>query len=99
MAIPITPTEDVEYVSPTEASERGYGSRASIHRWAQEGSIRSITVAGRLRVCAEDCEARMRENRVIQPRRAYKAVAQRLAKVAPAFTPEQKKQLVELLSN
>lgn len=41
----------------------------------------------------------MRENRVIQPRRAYKAVAQRLAKVAPAFTPEQKKQLVELLSN
>ena len=99
MAIPITPTEDVEYFSPTEASERGYGSRASIHRWAKEGSIRSIMMTDGLKVCAEDCEARVRERRVIQPRRAYSAIAQRLAQVAPVFTPEQKEQLVKLLSN
>lgn len=96
---PATTTEDLEYVSPTEAHERGYGSRASIQRWAKEGSVRSITLPDGMKVCAEDCEARAQERRVFQPRRAYNAIAQRLAQVAPAFTPEQKEQLVKLLSN
>lgn len=89
---------DEVYLSISEAIERGYSSRATINRWIKDGSVRALRMGDRTMVCEADLVARIEERKVLRPCHAYAAVAQRLAQLAPAFTSDQKKQLVELLS-
>lgn len=90
---------DEVYISIPEAIERGYSSRATINRWINDGSVRALRMGNRTMVCEADLVARIEERKVLHPRRAYAAVAQRLAQLAPVFSVKQKKRLVELLSD
>lgn len=89
------------YITVKSAVQRGYASRHTLMRWAQQKRIRSY-VSGRNRyVCAEDVE------RCLAERNAGKAtitademagrLAANIAQAMPALTDAQKRQLAELL--
>lgn len=92
------PDGELTYISETEACRLGYGSRSTLHRWALEGSVRSINLGTGTMLAEEDIKLKLAERKVLNVANAYDALAHRVAQLAPAFSAEQKKQLVELLS-
>lgn len=92
------PDGKLTYISEMEAHRLGYGSRSTLHRWAQEGSVRSINLGTGTMIAEEDIKAKIAERKVLNVASAYEVLAHRVAQLAPVFSAEQKKQLVELLS-
>lgn len=89
------------YITIKTAVQRGYASRHTLMRWAQQSRIRSY-VRGRNRyVCVEDVERCIAERDAGYTGLSEDAIAdqlaQNIAQTMPALTDAQKQRLAELL--
>ena len=89
------------YITIKTAVQRGYASRHTLMRWAQQKRIRSY-VSGRNRyVCVEDVERCIAERDAGYAGLTNDAIADKLAadiaQTMPALTDAQKQRLAELL--
>ena len=87
-----------EYVSITEAVERGYGARSTIMRWVGRGVVRSRRGGGHYLVSVDDLEraCASRDGADTTPE-AIAAMAREIASRAPVLSCEGRARLAELL--
>lgn len=92
--------DPAEFITVTEAVNRGYGARSTIIRWIADGIILSMKVDGKTYVREEDILAYKREQAscTLNASLVYQNVSDKLKQLTPIFSTEQKQQLAELLS-
>lgn len=87
-----------EYVSITEAVERGYGARSTITRWVGRGVVRSRRGGGHYLVSVDDLErACASRDGADTTSEAVEAMAREIASRAPELSREGRARLAELL--
>lgn len=89
-----------EFITITEAVNRGYGSRSTVVRWIADGAVLSLKVDGKTYVRESDIIEHKREQATgsLNTRLVYLNLEDKLKQFAPVFSAEQKQQLTELLS-
>lgn len=87
-----------EFINVKTAIERGYGSRATLARWARKGDVRSYRQGSSLMLSVVDLEAvKASHAAATTEETVVENLARQLANVAPALSPEGRAKLAELL--
>lgn len=92
--------DPAEFITLTEAVNRGYGARSTIIRWIADGIVLSMKIDGKTYVRESDIIEYKREQAAgsLNTRLVYLNLEDKLKQFAPVFSAEQKQQLTELLS-
>lgn len=90
--------EDIKFINAQTAIDRGYGSRSTLTRWAQQGVVRSFRQGRNLMLAVADLDAvKASRTSATTESEIVQHLAKQLADVAPALSPTSRAKLAELL--
>lgn len=87
-----------EWIPIKEAAARGYASRKTISLWVKDAKVRAVRTGNECMIPVADLDAMVAERKTFNPDDAVRALATRIAAIAPALTDDQKQHLSMLLS-